>query len=276
MELKGIDVSTYQGYPDWAKVKSGGIDFAVIKCGQGKAESSNSSYFADSKFAYNITNAAKAGIKHISVYYYFTARTNADAKKEAEHCLELIAPYKNIINGYVAVDVESKLLNGLNRAQLTEVVRTFYNIISASGYECIVYTNPNFLRNRLNDISDLTLWLALWRSKSNKPIGYSRMRIWQWGASAVPGIKGNVDSNLGYFDVQYNPDIPPQTVTPSRDMIKAGTKVRVENPVVYGTSKRFKLYHNVYDVISVSGDRAVIGIGNAVTAAIDIDFLETV
>ena len=46
--MKGIDVSTYQGYPDWKKVKEDGVDFAILKASQGRAESSESYLFRDS------------------------------------------------------------------------------------------------------------------------------------------------------------------------------------------------------------------------------------
>ena len=30
---KGIDVSSHQGKIDWDKVKAGGVEFAIIRCG---------------------------------------------------------------------------------------------------------------------------------------------------------------------------------------------------------------------------------------------------
>ena len=30
MEIKGIDISSYQGSPDWAKVAKSGIKFAIL------------------------------------------------------------------------------------------------------------------------------------------------------------------------------------------------------------------------------------------------------
>ena len=34
MEIKSIDVSSYQGKPDWAKVKKAGINFAILRIHQ--------------------------------------------------------------------------------------------------------------------------------------------------------------------------------------------------------------------------------------------------
>lgn len=55
--------------------------------------------------------------------------------------------------------------------------------------------------------------------------------------------------------------------------IKAGDKVKVKKAVQYGSGKTFKLFYEVYDVISISGDRAVIGIGKTITAAVHVDNL---
>lgn len=59
------------------------------------------------------------------------------------------------------------------------------------------------------------------------------------------------------------------------DEIKAGDKVKVLNAVTY-TGQKFKTYYDEYDVIQVNGDRAVIGIGKTVTAAINIKNIQLV
>ena len=58
--------------------------------------------------------------------------------------------------------------------------------------------------------------------------------------------------------------------------IKAGDEVRVLLNVNYDTDQAFTLYYDEYDVIQVNGDRAVIGIGNTVTSAIDVHNIEKV
>ena len=47
------------------------------------------------------------------------------------------------------------------------------------------------------------------------------------------------------------------------------------NAVTY-TGQKFKTYYDEYDVIQVNGDRAVIGIGKTVTAAINIKNIQLV
>ena len=62
----------------------------------------------------------------------------------------------------------------------------------------MVYTNPDFLKNRLDDRGEFVLWLALWRNRELLPdLGqYPNLRIWQWGTEAVGGIAGKPDANF--------------------------------------------------------------------------------
>ena len=201
MALKGIDVSVFQGQPNWQKVKSSGIDFAFIKASQGHSEVSNAYLFKDGSFAYNINSAPKAGIS-CGVYHYFTAKNEKEVMEEAKFFVDTIKPYKKNITLYAAIDVESKHLDGIGKDELTKFVLQFCDYVRKNGFTPIVYVNPNWLKTRLNGIGNELLWLALWRSKTNVPTGYKNMKVWQWGGSGVNGIKGSVDSNFGYFDIE--------------------------------------------------------------------------
>ena len=57
--------------------------------------------------------------------------------------------------------------------------------------------------------------------------------------------------------------------------IKKGDKVKVIEAVTY-EGKKFFAWYSKYDVIEVSGDRVVIGIGKLVTAAVNIKNLQKV
>ena len=74
-QLKGIDVSKWNGRIDWKKVKKAGIDFCIIRTGYSKT--------VDHKFKYNIEEAIENGLQ-IGVYHFSYATTNAKAKEEAE------------------------------------------------------------------------------------------------------------------------------------------------------------------------------------------------
>ena len=54
---------------------------------------------------------------------------------------------------------------------------------------------------------------------------------------------------------------------PAPESFAKGDKAKVLNAVTYD-GRSFKTYYDVYDVIEVSGDRVVIGVGSTVTAAV--------
>lgn len=274
--LKGIDVSTYQGSINWSAVKASGIDFAIVKATQGRAVSSNSYLFTDRQFANNVTGAHDVGLK-VGVYHYLTAKTVKEAQTEAQHFIDTTAPYKPRIELWAAVDVEEDKYLPRNKKTLSAIVDAFCAYVEAEGYRPMVYTNPNYLTWRLERIPDRDLWLALWRDKERKPIGYDTMKIWQYGAETVGGIKGEVDSNFGYFEVAVE-DVPSKSITPIPELepdFRVGdiVKVRTGRNYLYGTTKKFMLWFRQYEVLSVKGDRVVIGKKGVITAAIHADNL---
>lgn len=197
MMLRGIDVSTHQGTIDWDEVAGAGLSFAIIKATQGISEATAGlRNFTDSKFKRNITEAHRIGLR-VGVYHYLTAQTVGEAMEEAEYFLSVIEPYKQLIDLWAVVDVESKYLPK-DKTLLTQIVNTFCSRVTSAGMPPMVYTNPDYLKHRLNDISYWPLWLALWRKKTNVPTvaEYPSLKLWQWGGEAISGISGKVDANF--------------------------------------------------------------------------------
>jgi GH25 family lysozyme M1 (1,4-beta-N-acetylmuramidase) len=132
--------------------------------------------------------------------------------EEAKYFLSVIEPYKPLIDLWAVVDVESKYLPK-DKTLLTQIVNTFCSCLVTAELEPMVYTNPDYLKNRLNDISYWPLWLALWRKKTNVPTvkDYPSMKLWQWGGEAIPGISGNVDANFAIVDLPQIKEEPART-----------------------------------------------------------------
>ena len=82
--IKGIDVSSWQGNIDFAKVKASGIDFVIIRAGYGRETRQN-----DNCFEVNYRNAKAAGLD-VGAYWYSYADSAEDAVKEAKACMEVI------------------------------------------------------------------------------------------------------------------------------------------------------------------------------------------
>ncbi len=78
----------------------------------------------------------------------------------------------------------------------------------------------------------------------------------------------------GWIDSKYVTTAK-TAATSSKKAIKVGGKVKVNKAVTYD-GKAFTTYRDKYDVIEVSGDRVVIGIGKTVTAAVKASNLTAV
>lgn len=193
---RGIDVSVFQSGINWEKVRASGVDFAMVKATQGRSEQNQAMrMFTDSFFIRNMIGAQKSGIR-LGVYHYLTAQTVTEAIEEADYYLSVISPYKSAVRLYAAVDVESKYLPS-DKSMLTMIINAFCKRVQRAGFTPMVYTNPNFLKNRIGDISVWPLWLALWRDKKFVPSkeDYPNIRIWQYGSESVDGIGGKTDAN---------------------------------------------------------------------------------
>lgn len=190
MESKGIDVSSYQGKIDWAKVKADGIDFVIIRAGWGKTN-------VDPKFRTNVEGAVSAGL-NIGVYWFLYAKNEEDIVLNAKKCLDTIEPYRRAINLKVWADWEGdsdKYKPGLTKAIRTSWVKRFCEEIKKSLFDVGIYANPDYLKNKFNDVSDYPLWLAYYATSKGKYEPF----MWQYTSSGrVNGIVSKVDLDILY------------------------------------------------------------------------------
>ncbi len=241
-ELKGIDVSVLNGGIDWARVRAGGVEFAIVKATQGRGEGVSTRHlkrFTDGNFKENLLGATAVGIA-CGVYHYFTAKTVGEATEEANYFLSVISPYKDKITLWVAVDVESKYLDGIAAPELTECVGVFLDRVAAAGYKPMLYTNPNYLTYRLDRgaLGAYDIWLAHYNVA--KPMQVAQMKIWQYGYTAVDGVRGQVDGNRGYFDLPVSQNAPTASGEPQKEdkpVYSVGDKYTVRAGDVYSNGK---------------------------------------
>ncbi|MCQ2521349.1 MAG: hypothetical protein MJ105_03130 [Lachnospiraceae bacterium] len=186
----GIDVSIYQGDVDWNQVKNAGISFAMIKAYE-------SGYGVDKKFVQNITGAAAAGLR-TGVYVFSKARTVEEAYLEATTVVNLVAPYQ--VSFPIAIDLESKVMDGLSKDQIAAIANTFCAVIDAYGYTPIIYANKNWFKNRIGNVN-YDRWVAMYADRCDYAID---PQMWQASSTFhVAGIKGNVDLDYLYKDYSY-------------------------------------------------------------------------
>lgn len=204
MAKKIIDVARYQGNIDWDKVKSAGIEGALLK-----TVSTNNREFGglyiDPYFERNYTEAKRVGIP-VGAYYYTYAQDLGYAKKE-------LALFKQAVAGKqfelpLIVDVEDNLLKPLSADALTDLVEYAVKEIESWGCYAMVYTYLNYQNTELNmdRLAKYDLWLAAYRD--TRP-SYPPHSIWQFTSQGqIPGINANCDVNWEYaINGRYHEDI---------------------------------------------------------------------
>lgn len=99
MEIKGIDVSSWQGKIDWNKVANYGMDFAILRI----TEAGN---VIDGQFENNFAGCNKYKIP-VGVYKYSYASTVSEARSEARKVVSVLNGRK--IQFPVFLDLENQI-----------------------------------------------------------------------------------------------------------------------------------------------------------------------
>ena len=192
-EYRGIDISLFQGRPDFAAVKADGVEFVMLKASQGRIAEYDRP-FADPEFAENMAAAGTAGL-YRGVYHYFCASTEEQTREEAAFFIDTICHHRFGVQLWAAVDVEDGGFIKTDYDATTANVKLFCDLVRAAGYRPMVYANTYWLDTRFAAPAGVPLWEANW-GISGIP---SRARMWQYTSTgSVAGISGNVDINMAY------------------------------------------------------------------------------
>ena len=240
----GIDVSQWQGTIDWSKVKAAGISFVFIRCSY--TSISKFTMYTDPKFKANVTAAAAAGLK-VGVYHYSGAITAAEAKKEADYVLKVIAPYKSKITLPVMFDYEPGTRVTANYKKTSKTTRTKYattfcNAAKAAGYTSGVYCSTSWFPDYFNvaSLSGYSNWDAQWASKNTYTGAYD---FWQYSDSGkISGISGSVDCNFWYTNTKIAgaPTASGSTTTVTTPKAEAASTA-LTTPYVTTTSVNYRI-----------------------------------
>ena len=189
----GIDVSHWQGDIDFKKLKSSKVQFVYIRVGRGDGIGKN--YILDDNFKTYIKGFNKVGIP-VGVYFYSSANSLNDARREAKWVLKQIKKYDvslEVVFDWENWDEFQKY--NLSFYNLTEVANEFSKTIEKAGYKSMVYSSKNYLENMWYDL-DSNIWLAHYTDKTDYEGKY---KVWQiCNNGKVKGIKSSVDIDIRY------------------------------------------------------------------------------
>lgn len=215
-----LDISSWNGDltgDDWEAMKDAGVDSVIIRAGYSKLNTNK--HKTDDCFKQNIKGATKHGLD-VGVYYFTSALTNKEMKKEAKYFMEIIEPYRDMITLPVALDFETNsggrlnagTLRDLGQRNCTDLCITFCDIIADEGYEPMLYASRG-LFNYYLDAEKLedkyAIWLAQYTYDLSAPGYEGEYYMWQYSSNVrIPGIKGRFDGNYLYekdFTAKHKP-----------------------------------------------------------------------
>ena len=191
--IKGIDVSSWQGNIDFAKVKASGIDFVIIRAGYGRETRQN-----DNCFELNYRNAKAAGLD-VGAYWYSYADSAEDAVKEARACMEVIKGKKFEYPIYFDLEEQSQFAKGRNFCD--SVIKAFCGELEKNGYLAGLYCSTYYLNNYISNAvaGKYVLWVAQYNYRCTYTA--NKYGIWQYSSEGrINGISGNVDMDYCYTD----------------------------------------------------------------------------
>lgn len=222
MELKGIDVSSWQGKPDWAKVAKSGIQFAILR-----AHELNG---IDASFEHNYKGCKDNGIL-VGAYKYSYALNAQQALNEADAVLKVLNGRE--LDFPVFYDLEWKNQRALGKSAIAKIAKVFLERIQAAGYIPAIYCNTDWYNNVL-DVSSLPYdyWLASYPASDNGTI-QERLRPsagvgWQYSQNGrVAGISGAVDMDVFYKNYKGGKEVNQAKLIMDKAASYIGTE---ENP----------------------------------------------
>ncbi|HJV46842.1 MAG TPA: GH25 family lysozyme [Bacillota bacterium] len=202
--LKGIDVSHWNGTIDWVQVKSSGVAFAYVKASEGTT-------YTDTMFATNVKGAHAANLP-VGAYHYArpSAPFNQDQpKQEAQYFVNAmknngLSDFGNIMP---VLDLEEPATTGtLTSDELAQWARIFVDTTkSLTNRQVLLYTGAWFVQ-QYNDfggkLADLPVWIAAYtRYGYTQPPacgGWTQWTAWQYSdQGTVPGVPSQVDLDAG-------------------------------------------------------------------------------
>ena len=194
MKLVGVDVSKYNGYPDWKKAKQSGVQFAILRLGSGYGGG-----YVDKTFEYNYKECKRVGIG-VGVYVasYLNISSEIDMTLKALKGKQLEYP--------IYFDIEDFSLSGRSytNTQLTNYAVRYCSEVERAGYYVGIYSNKAFLDSRLywERIKKYDIWIAHWNKNVNYAGKYGMHQYTNQGQwKGIPSTgEGGVDTNWCFVD----------------------------------------------------------------------------
>lgn len=252
---QGIDVSYYNGYIDWEKVKNNNqVNFAIIRCGYGM----NREKQDDEKWEYNSSECERLSIPY-GVYLYSYATDTTKARSEAQHVIRLLKDKNPTYPIYY--DMEDDVQKNLSAEKLEQIASTFFNTLESAGYTNIgVYANKDWFTNKLT--TSVFYQYPRWIAQYNNTCNYSgSYHMWQYtSAGIIDGIGNNVDLNYKIGNWSTGGHIPTISLNKKTLALTVGKSSTLKKTCIFknGYTSSVKWTSSNSKIVSVNSSGKVI------------------
>ena len=171
-DIKGVDVSSYQGEIDWNVLSSQKISFAFIKATEGSS-------FVDKYFAYNFQEAQKTSLS-VGAYHFFSY--DSEGKTQAENFINTVIPFEGMLPPVIDLEFYGdKEKNPPDRADVEKQLKVMLVLLEEHyNQKPIIYaTEKSYELYLSNDYKEYDIWI---RNVISKPkLSDNRMwTFWQY------------------------------------------------------------------------------------------------
>jgi len=219
-EIKGIDVSSWNGTINWKTVSNYGMGFAILRI----TEKGNK---VDSTFEANYKGCINNKIP-VGVYKYSYATNVSEIRYEANVVVKTMNKRK--LDYPVFLDIEDKCQENLSKDLMLKMIKAFRSIIVKAGYKFGIYCSYSWYQNKLpDDAKKYDCWVARYPINDTGDL-QERLRVstsdgvigWQYSSkSVIPGIPTKTDRSVFYKDYSKSSttstDSPKPTTTQGSD-----------------------------------------------------------
>lgn len=221
--MKGIDVSEYQGNINWSDVANSGYSFAVLR--NGLVDQFTGEYTLDKNFNNYYANA-KSNQLYVGAYFFTGATTVAGMEAEVKWMLEQMKGKTLDLPLYL--DIETDQQKTVSKSVMTEMALRGCELIEKAGFKAGIYASeslffgggsiidPDALRAKGYEI-----WSASWDLEPTTYRYKDQCHMMQYTSTeTVAGISGKVDLDMRYVPI---PAAPAVTTAPVQTTAKPST-----------------------------------------------------
>lgn len=226
-EIKGIDVSRWNGTIDWKTVANYGMGFAILRI----TEKGN---IIDSTFEANYKGCIDNKIP-VGVYKYSYATTIAEIQTEANVVIKTMNKRK--LDYPVFLDIEDKCQENLSEELMLKMIKAFRSIVVKAGYKFGIYCGYSWYQNKLpKEAQNYDCWVARYPSNDMGDL-QERLRVsasdgvigWQYSSKAtIPGIPSKTDRSVFYKDYSKSSTTSTNTSSNSQGSDKMNTTKAID------------------------------------------------